>query len=77
MTFDHCGMVKIERGVPLDTERYVRYPFDKMKVGDSFFVELDTKRVASAASKYRRAHMEFKFAVRKVSGGTRVWRVPA
>ncbi len=77
MTFDHCGVVQIDRGVPLDTSRYVRYPFAKMKVGDSFFVEIETKRVASAASKYRRKHLDYRFAVRKVSGGTRVWRIPA
>ena len=71
---------KIEKGVPLDTAPYIRWPFERMQVGDSFFTDVRTKRVASAASHYQRKHPAYRFAVRQVrengKHGARVWRVP-
>lgn len=70
---------KIENDVPLDTTRYVRWPFDRMSVGQSFFTEIDEKRVRGAAYRFAKTHAGFKFACRQVteSGrhGMRVWRV--
>lgn len=72
--------LKIERGVPFPTT-YNRYPFGKMEIGDSFFVELEPKRVSAAAATYRRMHPGFRFCTRKVREGgkcgTRVWRIQA
>lgn len=68
-------MVEIESGVPLPPPRggRSRYPFAKMAPGDSFFVEADQRHVAAAASEYGKAH-GWRFATRKVAGGTRCWR---
>lgn len=70
---------KIDHNVPFDTTRYVRWPFASMSIGDSFFTELDAKRVSGAASHYAKKHTGFKFACRQVTEnnrhGVRVWRV--
>jgi hypothetical protein len=55
-----------------------KYPFSKMKVGDSFFVQ--KKRNSGRcrityAWKYAKRHPGLKFSVRQVSGGCRVLRV--
>lgn len=67
----------IERGVPLPPGASTgpTYPWDKMAVGDSFFVpgkkQENMSSVASSAAKRR----GWKFATRTVPGGVRVWRV--
>lgn len=77
--------MKIEKDVPMPEKRAAheqskiyrsKYPFRLMEVGDSFFV--DPKGggdvVGSAAAAWGRRH-GVKFNVRKVEGGTRVWRI--
>jgi len=62
----------IDSNVPMPT----RYPFDKMKVGDSFLVPSDVTRqaVAVAATRYGRKH-NMKFSTRQLKdGGFRCWR---
>lgn len=56
-----------------------RYPFADMKVGDSFFVKgglKETYNLRTAASYFAIRHPGYKFSVRAVDGGCRVWRVP-
>jgi len=76
---------KIEKGVPMERKRnnVVRFPFDKMKIGDSFFVpEKDQApfyvqaSVYSAANSYNRFHgTKLRMSTRKEKGGVRVWRI--
>ena len=63
----------IDSNVPLP----MKYPFDKMKVGDSFLVPSDVTRqaVAVAASRYGKAH-NMKFSTRQLKDGSfRCWRI--
>lgn len=66
-------ITKIESGVPLPDS--VKYPFDKLEVGDSFVVTLDKRpSVSSAAVKYGQ-RTNTKYVVRKVDdNNVRVWR---
>jgi hypothetical protein len=72
---------KVESGIDLIPSAHV-YPFGEMRVGDSFFVRDSggsrTPRRSSASSSavaYGRNHPGYKFSVRAVEGGFRVWRV--
>jgi len=64
--------MKIESGIPLPE----RYPFAKMKVGDSFLIPESVSRHAAAvaALRYGAANGK-KFTTRKTPEGYRCWRV--
>jgi hypothetical protein len=75
---------EIETGVPMPPTRAIQstvYPFAKLtKVGMSFFVpdsdvagHVLQRRVASRAVWHSKAR-NWKFAIRRVEGGVRVWR---
>lgn len=73
---------KIEKGVPLPSKvkqspTHVKYPFDKMELGDSF--AFDPEKIAitavrSAAHIYSKRRGK-KFSIRLVGKGARVWRI--
>ena len=69
---------KIEPGIP-QPNNYMRYPFGAMLVGDSFRATPATvkvrKSLASSSANYAKRHPGYRFTVRKVKGGYRVWRV--
>jgi len=71
----------IDENVPLITttkasQKYARYPFEQMEVGDSFFVPDDKDERAAAEHAHNYAKMRScKFSTRKVPGGRRIWRV--
>jgi len=68
--------MKIEKNIPLLSRR-CKYPFPKMDVGDSIFIDGKTTREATArraASLYGSRNKK-KFACRKVEGGVRIWRI--
>lgn len=62
--------VKIDKGIPLPSPRQ-KYPFDKMKVGESFFSVKNS--VVNLSSKHNKSG-KAKFTCRKVKDGYRVWR---
>ncbi|HDR9153808.1 DUF7303 family protein [Burkholderia vietnamiensis] len=71
----------IEKGLPIPAPtrgRPQRYPFSKLEIGDSFFVEGDPsarlKELSNCANYHRRFHGG-NFVVRAVDGGVRVWRI--
>ena len=73
---------KIEANVPIPKRTRngsLKYPWDKMKVGDSILVKCD-KNDASKMSAARNAaaiyggRHQMKFSTRNVEGGLRVWR---
>lgn len=84
-------MLKIERGiqvserrVPMPKSRRGRkaiYPFEKMKVGDSFLAPVtgtDSRKIESKRCSIfncARKHKPKRFITRVVNGGIRVWRV--
>jgi hypothetical protein len=55
------------------------YPWRLMNVGDSFFVEGDDSsvrsNVANCATSFSCRNKGYRFSIRKVPGGLRVWRV--
>lgn len=73
----------IESNIPIPSKRngYGKYPFDEMKVGDSFLLEesnkVTMKALRSYAYSYAKKHMkEAKFAVRNTEDNQlRVWRI--
>lgn len=81
-------MYKLQVGIPIPPrsnikERKRKYPFKDMRVGMSFLVpkkeatnDLDKlmKRIGPAAHSAGKS-LGFKFALRRVSDGVRVWRV--
>ena len=78
--------IKIEKNVPIPKTRSRKktspYPFWKMLVGDSFFVEMphDVKnqnKIGMAGWRFRKQNEleNWKFSVRKVKNGYRVWRL--
>jgi len=71
-------MIDIDKGVPLPVKvspSKTVYPWDAMKINDSFLVSLDDlNRVSAAASKAGKRKGK-RFTVRKTKDGIRVWRV--
>lgn len=72
--------MKLSKRIPIPDVRTTRepmYPFAKMLVGHSFFVEGgNAKTVRTSACAYaRRQGGTVKFKVLTVEGGTRCWRV--
>lgn len=73
--------MKIERGIPLTDSRGIgrspkrpmKYPWPKMKVGDSFFADIEPDALRAAAYKYGKRH-GLTFIVRKDGEGARAWR---
>lgn len=75
----------IEKGIPPPEDKPKtrnQYPFNEMKVGDSFFVpfrEDEDERVVrnkiGTAARGARWRTGMKFVSRAVEGGVRVWRV--
>lgn len=71
------GEIKIETGVPMPTKGRGaprKYPWYEMNVGDSFLVPGKTHKRWHATAKAERL-TGFKFSVRTVEGGVRVWRI--
>ena len=72
--------IKVEKGVEIPPMKaHNKYPWDRLEVGDSFFVTLTNRnehslRSSLAACANNRSRRGNKFIVRKVDGGFRVWR---
>lgn len=71
---------KIESGVPMPNTkgRKLKYPFDKMKVGDSFELPKGSPKttVLNAANSWlRRNNPQGKFSIRFHNDKLRIWRV--
>ena len=70
-------MFEIETGIPkpkCNTGPEQKYPFDKLEVGQSFFVpDIRASQFAGRKSYWEKATGR-KFSTRSVDGGVRVWR---
>lgn len=85
MTGDSTAPVigPIERGIPVPHRLYSSmYPLAQMQPGDSFLVtNTEDKKVRAAVAHFRirsagaEEHRSWKFTVKKIAGGVRVWRV--
>lgn len=66
--------IKIERNVPMpETRTNNKYPWDKMKVGDSFETDIEARSMYPTAIRAG-AKLGKKFVVRTSDKGCRVWR---
>jgi hypothetical protein len=74
--------MKVEKGIPLPPRNNARdgngkYPFARMEVGDSFFIEADeqtAQRIQNRACNAYRYYRPKEFATRRIEGGIRIWR---
>ena len=77
--------IKIEKGVPfIPRIRPRKYPFNDMKIGDSFFIAVtgdsDVRKArnliaSSLRACAKRAGNEYRVTIRRVKGGLRCWRI--
>ena len=73
--------IKIEKNIPVTKKlgHGIQYPWDKMEVGDSFFLECsDNRRISilSNAISYYKSHIKgAKLTTRKEGKGYRFWRI--
>lgn len=70
--------IKIEKNIPIPKTAYRAWPFNEMKIGDSFAVPIaDRGRVTQAATQWALRHEGFKFITRQTEDrqSVRVWRV--
>ena len=68
--------IKIEKGLPIRLlrKRASKYPFAKMEVGDSFFVDGAKSGVLAARCAYWNK-LGCRFIARTEGTGARVWRI--
>lgn len=71
--------MKIDKGIPIPETtaagRPIKYPWDELKKGDSFFApETKLRSMQQSVSRCNRLKKPRHFVCREVSGGTRVWR---
>lgn len=75
---------KIEKNIPIFAKRegakqkiQSKYPYDRLEIGDSFFVpeHIKTKKsMAAVHGYYQRNFKHKKFTRRTLAKGTRIWR---
>lgn len=69
-------MFDIEQNIPIPTDkRRSPYPWQEMKVGDSFFVPGKKMASVSSACTFQKKKTGREYVTRCVDGGVRVWRV--
>jgi hypothetical protein len=67
---------KIETGIPMPvTTRGIAFPFRDLRIGESFLVPGGTQKKLNGARTKAMKETGFRFAIRAVDGGARVWRV--
>lgn len=71
--------IKIEKGIAIPpktvTGRPRIYPFDELKVGESFFVKDKAPEDISACRALAQKRTGSVYVLRSVKGGVRVWRI--
>lgn len=73
ITREHA-MITIEHGIPIPQK--TKYPLEQLAIGDSFLCPKTTKskNITSLCVAYSKK-TGFKYTVRKVEDGLRVWRI--
>ncbi len=68
-------MIKVDPNIPMPAGRIAsrKYPWREMAIGDSFFIP-DVSRKSFSGPSLAAKRTGFKFTVRTVEGGLRVWR---
>jgi hypothetical protein len=76
----HSTEIKVEHDVPIPVggkgRKGEKYPFAKMAIGDSFFVQGGRNETrTSVLALVRRKYPDIKLTTALVEGGLRVWRI--
>lgn len=70
--------IKIEKQIPIPfgagNKNRTLFPWEKMEIGDSIFIEGRTTRSLSSAHKWGKKDNR-RFCLRTVEGGIRIWRI--
>lgn len=79
------GVPEVESGIEIPTRTRkgtAKYPFASMEVGDSFLTAAEEddmvrvkSRMSNACAQAQKKLEGYKFSVRQVEGGVRVWRI--
>lgn len=70
--------IKIDKNVPIPLARNkakYKYPWDKMEVNDSFYIDTPAAGLHAMIRVRNTRHPEMTFIVRKDGNGARVWRI--
>lgn len=70
--------IKIDKHIPIPSGiRWGKYPFNEMKVGNSFFVKKPPNLLSSNSHQWKIKHNKRRwlFIVRKEKDGARIWRI--
>lgn len=70
--------IKIDKNISIPKPRTggnVKWPFDKMEIGDSFLAIQKTFSSASALAVAAGYRLNRKFSCRKTEEGIRIWRI--
>lgn len=71
-------MVEIEKNIPILGPKE-KYPFEKMEIGDSFFIANGNSASINSSKwqfiKSTEIGKDRQYTCRKVEGGVRVWRI--
>jgi len=71
-------MYKIEKNIPAPgpaPQSIRKYPFDKMQIGDSFFVPGGNQNSIATSATNQLNRYGRRYTTRKMDGGVRVWRI--
>lgn len=69
-------IIKIDKNIPVPKSK--KYPWDKMEVGDSIYIDSRAmgKSAATCFNIYiKRNKLDWKYKSRTEGNGTRIWRV--
>lgn len=71
--------IKIEKHIPIPKPRgrgpKEKYPFGRLKVGDSFFIEKKDYHHSGGLAFAASARHKVKLTVRRTDKGVRIWRI--
>ena len=68
-------MIKIAKHIPIPTGHRIKYPWDRMKPGDSFAVPMAKAGSLKAVASHRNATGDARYIVRVMGKIARCWRV--
>jgi hypothetical protein len=68
-------MIKIEANVPLPPAKQAKYPYARLKVGESFFVKGKKIHDMGGSTAYWSKRLNTQYVIRTEGDGVRIWRI--
>jgi hypothetical protein len=69
------GVIQIDHNIPYPSHAATKYPYRRMKVGDSFRAPLSKRATLEVLSAQYGKSMQRKFSMRSAPNYVRVWRI--